>query len=292
MGFIAAAICVLAWGSYLVPLKKYKECEPLYFQALQAVGIVLSTLLITIINGLWFFSWWGVLSGTVWAIGSIMSLFAVRKEGLAAASAGWMGVGIFMSFLWGVFFFKENINSTALAIVGLILLFTALISINNLNRSANSKNTDIEIAAKPRSKFKIIGLTSLLAGMMFGSYLVPLNLSGLSEMAFLPSMSLGIAFGSFLAFLIQRPAIYKPVILPAIGAGVIWNIANIASFFAITNLGFTIGFPLTQTSLFVAVLWGVILFNEIPGKSNRKKLVFYAMVLFSGAILLAFSKGL
>ena len=89
--------------------------------------------------------------------------------------------------------------------------------------------------------------------------------------------------------LVKRPKIDIKIILPGALSGVIWNIANFASFYAVLILGMTVGYPLTQMALFVSVLWGLLYFHEIKGRNKIIRLVTGSIVLFIGAILLGLS---
>jgi len=70
IGFIAAIISILSWGSYFVPMKRIKKYDPFYFQALMCIAIFLSSLVIAFIYNSFVFSYWGILSGVLWASGN------------------------------------------------------------------------------------------------------------------------------------------------------------------------------------------------------------------------------
>ncbi len=132
-------------------------------------------------------------------------------------------------------------------------------------------------------------LLAVLAGMVFGIYLVPLKLSKLSSQEFLLSMTLGIFLSTFMIWLLLGRKVQQDIVLPGILSGIIWNAANFSSFYAILNLGLAIGFPLTQTSLFVSILWGLIYFREIKERSHILKVLIGGAILFLGAFLLIIS---
>lgn len=276
-GYLAAIVSMLGWGSYFVPMKRVKTYDPVYYHAVMCVSIFISSTIITAATGAFLFSWFGFLSGVLWASGNILSVFAVKHSKLAIAAPVWMSVGIFGSFLWGILFFKEPISAIFLAILGLILLVIGIIFIASTAQEKGETSSKGVVFA-------------FIAGLLFGAYLVPFKLSGLTPLSFLFPMSIGALVGGFIPFIIARPKIDKKLLIPGGISGIVWNTANISSFFAVGILGIAIGFPLTQMALFVSVLWGLLYFHEIKGKSNIQKLILSAVLLFAGAIILSFSK--
>jgi glucose uptake protein len=187
-----------------------------------------------------------------------------------------MGIGIFVSFIWGIIFFKEVLTSILIGTVGIFLLIFGISLISSTTEERKNSN------------FKGI-IFAIITGIIAGSYLVPLKISNLQPTDFIFSMSLGILIGGFTIYLLKRSEIDKKIILPGAISGVVWNIANLASFFAVLNLGISVGFPLTQMALFISVLWGLFYFHEIKNKSKIIRLFLGAIILFVGAVSLVLS---
>ena len=275
-GLVAAVISILGWGSYFVPMKRMKEYDPFYFQFLMCIAIFVSSLIIVSFYNSFVFSYMGILSGILWSLGNILAILSVKNSGLSRAAPVWMGTAISVSFLWGVMFFKEMLSSMVNGIVGIFFLLAGISIISLIMES------------KKTSLLKGIML-AVVAGLLFGTYLVPYKLSGLGPETFLFSMSIGILIGGLFIFSIKRPEVNRKITIPGASSGIIWNIANFASFFAVLNLGIAVGFPLTQVALFVSVLWGLLYFREIKGRKNITRLMIGAAILFIGAVLLALS---
>ena len=276
IGFIAAFISMLGWGSYLVPMKRIRDYDPFYFQALMCVAIFASSSIIAFLYNSFIFSYLGILSGILWSSGNILSVQAVKSSGLSRSAPIWMGIGIFISFIWGILFFEEALASLIIGLAGISLLIVGISLVASTGEDKESSN------------LKGIILT-IIAGFIFGCYLVPLKLSKLQPIDFLFPMSLGILIGGLAIYFVKREKIDRQIILPGAFSGLIWNIANFTSFFAVLNLGISIGFPLTQMALFVSVLWGLLYFHEIKSRNKVIRLVAGAVVLFIGAILLGLS---
>ena len=276
IGYIAVFFCVLFWGSYLVPAKRFPHCSPWYFQWLVSLGAVLSSVPILFFRG-WTFSWLGLSSGVVWSIGSILSLAAVQKSGLALSASAWVGTGIITSCLSGMAVSGETFGSPVLGILGLTLLTGFLILIARLN--ANTEST-VRIRIHPAAP---------LTGIVFGAYMVPLKPSGLDGIDFIPSMALGILLAGIALKLIVRPKVTPEARRWGIFSGVLWNGGNLLGLVAVKALGLMIAYPLIQSALFIAILWGVVLYGELPGRAKRIRLFVYAAGLVTGAILIGFA---
>ena len=70
--------------------------------------------------------------------------------------------------------------------------------------------------------------------------------------------------------------------------GFLWNFGNVGSMLAVASpLGLTVGYPLCQCALLIGGCWGIFYFKEI---TERRAIVLFfvsAMVLLSGATLMA-----
>lgn len=125
------------------------------------------------------------------------------------------------------------------------------------------------------------------AGILFGSQLVPFRLASLSPQNFFFPMSLGIVLFGIVFFLSKRRALKNDAIFSGILGGVIWNIGNLLSIIAVSLIGLAKGFPLTQTAVLIAVLWGLLYFKEVTALKNIIKVLVGAFILLAGVILLS-----
>ena len=83
----------------------------------------------------------------------------------------------------------------------------------------------------------------------------------------------------------------KQVALPGIASGTCWNLGNMCSILATTDpqVGLSIAYPVMQCGLFVAGLWGILLYGELRGKWQ---LGFWlpGLIVLAGASMLAAAK--
>ncbi len=282
LGLMFAVTAAACFGSYLVPFKKAGKVDVNRYQLLMASGILLSTLIAIPLLGFSFnFTIFGLISGIMWAVGNSISPRAVEFAGLSRAAPIWMAGVVIVSFLWGTLLFQDAIQNFLSAIIGIGLLVLGMPLIVS-SKTGETKN-----------KMKGIMLAAI-AGLVFGSYVMPLRLSNLQPSNFIFSMSLGIFFAGLAIYIISilnsKKKSENRYFVNGMSSGIIWNIGNISSLFAISSIGLAIGFPLTQLAILFAVSWGVFYFKEVQDKSKIWKTVLGAIILILGAIILAGSK--
>ncbi|MBI2329871.1 hypothetical protein HYU94_00575 [Candidatus Daviesbacteria bacterium] len=259
LGFLAAIGAALSWGSYLVPFKAAKSDKLLLFQAIMAVGILLTGFIISL-----FFNFplnlnlYGLIVGMLWAIPNALSLVAVSNLGIARAVPLIASLVVLSSFLWGIFL-KELSTGLILGFIaiGLIILGVILISVTENTQSQNVKKGII---------------TAVLAGLLWGTQFVPVKIAHTAPQDYFFSMSVGIFATGMVIALFKKVKFQNIAIKASLLSGVIWSIGNLLGILAISLIGLAKGLPITQLAVLVAVLWGVFLIG--------------ALVLISGVITL------
>lgn len=279
VGFTGALLSIIFWGTYFVPMKKIKYFDPFYYQFLMCISIFLTGIFLSVLFHAMVISIYGIISGIIWTIGNTFSIFAVRYSGLAKSSPVWMSTVVLVSFAWGVIYFRENLNLNY-SIFGILLMIIGIFLISYITPVSNHFNKSYSIRGM---------IFAIIAGIIFGSQLVPLKLSKSAAISYIMPMSFGILIGGLMISLLKKPKIAKGMVLSGSLSGIMWEIANIGSFFAVTNLGLAVGQPLTQMALFISVLWGILYFKEIRDKNKIFKLIAASILLFVGSILLSFA---
>ena len=272
---------VFAFGTYMVPLKKYPNYSSWAFLAVMSVGALVCSSVIACVTGQFNLQPVGVLCGLLWVFGGALCFWAVQAEAdLAGTGLRSMSVSILLSFITGVTLFAEHtlfyfsIPAIACMLVGIWI---------------------------PAGHVKHIwkNWRSLLSGVVFGSYLIPYKLSNLGDMEFLFPFSVGVCVGSVLlvvAMTLKRKKSFGYPKIPtlfAFGSGVLWMLGTLAIFWAIADdglFGYAVGYPLLQLNLVVNQLWGVFAFGEYATRTERIKLAVSTVVILSGAVLLTLSK--
>lgn len=282
MSLIGVLIGIFAFGTYMVPLKKYPNYSSWSFLAVMAVGALACSAVVTCVTGQFNLHPIGVLCGLLWVVGGALCFWAVQAEAdLAGTGLRSMSVSILLSFFSGVVIFQEptalqfSIPAIACMIIGIWI---------PVSKSKTS------IWKKWRS---------LLSGAVFGTYLIPYKFSGMGDMDFLFPFSVGVFFGSLalvaLLTLKRRESFGYPKVptLWAFGSGILWMLGTLAIFWAIADdgmFGYAVGYPLLQLNLVVNQMWGVFAFGEYASKNGRIKLTISTIVILAGAVLLTLSK--
>lgn len=72
-------------------------------------------------------------------------------------------------------------------------------------------------------------------------------------------------------------------------SGGLWSLGNLLAVSAISLIGLSKGFPVTQSAVLIAVLWGLVYFKEITGQREKVQVLIGAVILITGIITLGFA---
>ena len=274
-GFWAAIGAAVCWGSYMVPFKKSHSSNLRQFQAMIAVGVGISGLLLAPVLGYPLnLNIYGLLSGSLWAVANAASLVAVLNLGISRAVPLMSSLVILSSFLWGVLVFHELPGGLAAGFVGigLIVAGVVIVSITGNIQSQNIKRGLI---------------TAISAGLIFGSQLVPLKMGSVATKDFFWSVCLGIFLTGVLIALALKTKFKNESVKMGLLSGVIWNIGNLLSLISVSMIGLSKAGPISQLAVLVAVVWGLFYFKEITKPKHRVQVLIGAMVILIGVVTLA-----
>lgn len=274
LGFLYAIGAALCWGTYMVPFKKSKSESLIQFQTLMSVGILLSGFIISLLVGFPLnFNIYGIIAGVFWAIGNTLALIAIKNLGLSKAVPLMSSIVILSTFLWGALVFGELPSGLFFASFGLLLIIAGVVIVSARGES-RSENIKAGLIA------------AILGGLVFGSQLVPLKLGHVSAANFFFSTCLGIFITALAIFLFKPVKFKNEAIKESLLSGTIWNIGNFLSIASVSLIGLAKGYPLSQSSVLVAVLWGVFYFKEITQPKHKLQVLIGAVILLIGVITL------
>ena len=278
--YIGVILAVFAFGTYMVPLKAWPKFSSWAYLSCVGLGLAVGELIVSLVTGTLCLLPVGLLCGFLWVIAGAFCFWAVKVEDLAGAGVRAMGMSILASFLSGVLVFSES-TLLYFSIPAILLLLFGL-----------------KMLAPPQGNvFK--NWRSLLAGAIFGLFLIPYKFTDIPLLEFMSSFTLGIFIAAQLLvgiLCIKRRAIFEFRLAPSVVSvfmGLLWVIGQHGCFWAIDTkgaLGYAVGYPLTQLNLLVNLLWGVVVFHEYPTKPERIRLAIATVVILGGAVLLAMSK--
>lgn len=297
----AAAIC---FGNYLIPIKiterkTGEEIGVIFAQFVICLTILMESLLFGAVYSTFYssaFTPFGILSGFVWTVFSAVTLFAIKLTGLTIAVGVWGSVSAIVSFFWGIFLFHEPIyepnNQWSLisTIIGIVLVVLGILVISALG---------FMISKDRNWSFMIAGIViSIFLGIINGSSFVPMEFANYesSGIAYIPSFGLGMIF--FLGAIgcanrvgmitLEFPDNYKQIFVSIFASGTIVLCGFIFLLGSLqTPLGYTIGFPISQSAILVYMAWETFYFKVFTKWYHYIFLLLSGITTMVGFILLA-----
>ncbi|KAL3678095.1 hypothetical protein R1sor_021051 [Riccia sorocarpa] len=292
VGTFLALLAAAANGSFTIFMKtnavRRARVDPLVFTFWACVGIVLSSLL-SLIKYKFVFSIYGVISGLLFVLFAVNSFRAVRLIGVSVGTGIWSGTGVLVSFVAGIWLDPQGgLRSTMWALIGIIVIMLGVVGVayaGHLGRVATAQEESLETLLQRQPAPGEIGgtfstglFTAIFAGIVGGLIMIPMTREKpyLQGIPFLPSFAIGVAV--FTPIVLMVPYVTRAerqwpnlapgaAALPGIVAGIVWNIGNVLSIIAITQISYSVAYPIFQCGIFVAGLWGTFLFEEISGSS-------------------------
>lgn len=228
---------------------------------------------------------WAVLAGCMWAVANTMTIHAIRDVGLSIAFPLW-NTNSLLGIFWGFLLFNELRNagwSRWLGVLGGALgMFggAALLALASSTQAAPRQATLGMIAA-------------LGAGILWGTMYIPYRkayLTGMNPLSFITFFTLG-ELGTMTALALSSKGAV-PLWQEIVGAravlfwlmlgGFVWVIGDLFQQYAAKYVGISRGVPLSNTNQLWGLVWGILVFHELRGGSQRV----YAQVI-GGSILMA-----
>jgi len=232
---------------------------------------------------------WAILAGCLWAVANTMTIFAIRDVGLSIAFPLWNSNSL-LGILWGFIFFNELRQAgwrrwAGVLGGGLVLCFGgALLAIAS---SASGS------AAHPlRGVWAALG-----AGILWGTMYIPYRkayLTGMNPLSFVTFFTFGeVGMMSALAIgytgvgpLWHQLVDARDILFWLMLGGFIWVIGDLFQQYAAKYVGISRGIPLANSNQLWGLLWGVLVFGELHGRSVST----YAQVI-GGSVLMLVGVG-
>lgn len=267
-----ALITVFGWGTWLAPSQKVifpsQEIKTLY--------VVLTNLGIATAVAVWRGAivelapatfWLTVLGGMIWAVGGLCAFTGTNKLGIAKAFGIWAPLNIIVSLTWGAALFHEFINISPGSIVLLVAaILTILVGILLI---IFAKDTDE--GGQERGAFRLGFAGAVGAGILWGSYFIPVKYSGVSPWAGAFPLAIGMTIGGIILALLTRQSWRLKESGDTIRAsltGALWSIGNYGALLLIDAIGVGKGFTISQISVVVSALIGIYWLREPPPKTR------------------------
>ena len=241
---------------------------------------------------------WALLAGCLWAVANTLTIFAIRDIGLSIAFPLWNSNSL-LGIFWGFLFFNELRQAGWRRWAGvlggaLVMCFGATV-------------LAIASASQSSSTHSLNGVWAALgAGVLWGTMYIPYRkayLTGMNPLSFVTFFTFGeLGMMSALAFsyigvspLWRQLVEAHTVIFWLMLGGFIWVIGDLFQQYAAKYVGISRGIPLSNTNQLWGLLWGILVFGELQGKSHATYLQVIGgsllMMLGVGAISLSSATG-
>ena len=305
-GIFFAIITVCAWGSWLAP----SQSIPFKNQQIKTFYVAAANLCLAFFAALFQgfkgltpgTFWFPFAGGLIWAVSGYYAFLSTNRIGIARAIGIWAPLNIIVSLLWGIFLFGEFLQTsvpalvlTVLSVMAIIagitlIIFAGDISGKKSNSGASPSETEPEKPGSKRHYLTTGIIGAVIAGILWGSYFIPIRISAISMWVAALPLAAGIFTGSLLlvlftreSLLLEKPSWYFRVCL----TGLLWGIGNFSSLKMMELIGTGKGFTIAQLNVALNALFGIFLFKEPqPGSKAAFFTLTGITIALAGSILL------
>ena len=239
---------------------------------------------------------WAVLAGCLWAVANTMTIFAIRDVGLSIAFPLWNSNSL-LGIFWGFLFFNELRQAGWRRWAG--VLGGALVMCGGAALLAIASSTQGPIAHSMRGVWAALG-----AGILWGTMYIPYRkayLTGMNPLSFVTFFTFGelgmmgaLAVGyTGLGPLWHQLLVARDVLFWLMLGGFIWVIGDLFQQYAAKYVGISRGIPLANSNQLWGLLWGVLVFGELHGRSASiyMQVVGGSLLMMLGVAAIAFSSA-
>jgi glucose uptake protein len=222
----------------------------------------------------------------IWAVSGLCAFNATKAIGIAKAFGIWAPLNIVVSLLWGAVLFDEfpdtGLTSRILLFASITIILTGVLMII-FSKGEGGKIQDRQSL--------LIGISGAVgAGILWGSYFIPIKLADVSMWIAAFPLAIGIfTCSAALAILTRKPfALGNSRDYFKVGStGVLWGIGNYAMLLLIEELGAGRGFTIAQLSVVVNALIGIYWLKDPKPNTRAAGLTLIGCILATlGGILL------
>jgi drug/metabolite transporter (DMT)-like permease len=214
---------------------------------------------------------WALLAGCLWAVANTLTIFAIRDIGLSIAFPLWNSNSL-LGIFWGFLFFNELRQAGWRRWAG--VLGGALVMCVGATILA------IASAGQSSSGHSMNGAWAALgAGVLWGTMYIPYRkayLTGMNPLSFVTFFTFGelgmmsaLAFGYIGAAPVWHELMQaRNMVFWLMLGGFIWVIGDLFQQYAAKYVGISRGIPLSNTNQLWGLLWGILVFGELHGKTQ------------------------
>jgi glucose uptake protein GlcU len=240
---------------------------------------------------------WALLAGCLWAVANTLTVYAIRDIGLSIAFPLWNSNSL-LGILWGFLFFNELRQAGWRRLAG--VLGGALVMCLGATMLAIASS-----GQSPAAAHSLSGVWAALgAGILWGTMYIPYRkayLTGMNPLSFVTFFSFGeLGMMSILSVsslglvpLWHELLSARSVIFWLILGGFVWVIGDIFQQYAAKYVGISRGIPLSNSNQLWGLLWGILVFGELHGRSSSiyLEVIGGSLLMMLGVAAIAFSSA-
>jgi len=239
---------------------------------------------------------WALLAGCLWAVANTLTIFAIRDIGLSIAFPLWNSNSL-LGILWGFLFFNELRQAgwkRRAGVLGGALVMCAGAAV--LAAASSGRGPEAHSA---RGVWAALG-----AGILWGTMYIPYRkayLTGMNPLSFVTFFSFGeLGMMSILSVssmglnpLWQELLSARSVVFWLMLGGFVWVIGDIFQQYAAKYVGISRGIPLSNSNQLWGLLWGILVFGELHGRSSSVyvEVIGGSLLTMLGVAAIAFSSA-
>ncbi len=218
------------------------------------------------------------MGGLIWSVSGLCAFTATDRIGIAKAFGIWAPLNIIVSIFWGAVIFHEFISlsplNQALLFASLVVIIAGVLMIILPKEEGGRQRSRRDL---------LVGiLCAVGAGVLWGSYYIPIKLSQASMWVMTLPLVVGIFVGSGLLVMLARLplALERGTDYLRVSAtGLLWGIGNYGMLLLVGELGAGKGFTISQLSVVINALVGIFLLKEPPPRTRAAALTIIGCVL-------------
>ncbi|MCB1120917.1 MAG: hypothetical protein KJT03_05175 [Verrucomicrobiae bacterium] len=289
-----ALLTVLSWGIWLAPSQTVEFDS----ERVRTFYVALANLIVALLVG-----WAAGLNqldlitslsagagGLIWALSGFCAFYATSRLGIARAMGIWAPLNVVVSFIWGFFLFGElkGAPGSRWLMIGAAVLI-ALIGIRFILFASESGEQDSTF-----HKGRMGIAAALGAGLLWGTYFIPLRVADVPVWVSVLPLSLGIFAGSTLGVLLGRDSLRLNSgsdYLRTLSTGVLWGVGNYGSLKLMELIGTGKGFTIAQMCVVVNALVGIYwLQRPKPGTPAARRALLGVFLATIGGVVLGVAR--
>jgi drug/metabolite transporter (DMT)-like permease len=239
---------------------------------------------------------WAVLAGCMWAVANTMTIYAIRDVGLSIAFPLW-NTNSLLGIFWGFVLLNELRQAGWSRWLGVLGGALGMLGGATLLAFASS-------AQAPAGKAALGVVAALGAGILWGTMYIPYRkayLTGMNPLSFVTFFTFGELFTMTILAVSYMGAV--PLWHEIVGArtvlfwlmlgGMVWVIGDLFQQYAAKYVGISRGVPLSNTNQIWGLLWGILVFHELRGGSERvyAEVIGGSSLMALGAVAIALSSA-